>query len=156
MADLQVPWFWHFLISNFLLWFTEYLLKISSFYFAAIYLVICRRVIHLKFTTWKTKIYQQLHRIFFLFQMLLFLLSFLALLSIKHSHTIYTTDTGITFRHDLVYYSLSQCLSVIKFIFLCKLYNNVIPVENDKLLHKYLNLIHTYFKTFCGNAECQK
>ena len=85
-----------------------------------------------------------------------FLPSFLALLSIKHSHTINTIDIGITFRHDLVYYSLNECSSVIKFIFLCKLYNNAIPVENDKLLHKYLNLTHPCLKTFCGNVECQK
>ena len=85
-----------------------------------------------------------------------FLPSFLASFCIKHCHTFNTVDIGITFRHDLVYYSLNKCPSVIKFIFLCKLYNNAIPVENDKLLHKYLNLTHPCFKTFCGNAECQK
>ena len=82
--------------------------------------------------------------------------SFLALLNIKHCHTINTIDIGITFRHDLIYYSLSECSSVIKFIFLCKLFNNAIPVENDELLHKHLNLTHSCFKTFCENAECQK
>ena len=85
-----------------------------------------------------------------------FLPSFLALLSIEYSHTINTLDIGITFRHNLVHYSLSKCSAVIIFVFLCKLYNNAIPVENDKLLNKYLNLIHPFFKNFCGNAEYQK
>ena len=135
MVDLQVLWFGHFLTSNFLLWFTRYQLKTSSSYFAAIYLVICRRVIHTKFTTWKTKTYQQLHRIFFLFRCC-FLAVFPCLLSIKHSHTINTIDTWITLRHDLVYYSLNECSADVEFVFLCKLYNNTNPLENDKLLHK--------------------
>ena len=88
--------------------------------------------------------------------MLLFLPSFLALPSIKHCHSINTIHVGITFRHDLVYYSLNGCSSVIKFIFLYKLYNNAIPVENDELLHKYLNLSHSGFKTFCGKCRVPK
>ena len=84
-----------------------------------------------------------------------FLPSFLALLSTEHSHTINTIVIGINFHHDLVYYSPNECSAVIKFVFFCKLYNNAILVENDKLLQKYLNLTQPCLKT-CENAECQK
>ena len=54
-----------------------------SLHFAAIYLDICWRVIHKKLTTWKTRTYQQLNIIFFIFQMMLLfchlLLPYLAL-----------------------------------------------------------------------------
>ena len=45
-------------------------------------------------------------------------------------------------------YALNGYSTVIKFAFLYKLYINTILKENDKVLHKYLHLTHSFSKNF--------
>ena len=83
-----------------------------------------------------------------------FLAVFPCLRSIKHSYTINTIDIGITFRHDLVYYSLNKCSAVIKFVFPISVYLFILVLEivfnlikQNKDIHGLTFFDHTFLYT---------